>query len=92
MISLLTTIISHIRDVVFVIDAKFSNMVNVLPLDNPIAALEETPCTPLCLAFALSYQQCLSSQGVLQVNLCHYESKTIGKVPNNRFHIMILSC
>ena len=33
-------------------------MVNVLPLDNPLGALEETPCTPLCLAFALSYQQC----------------------------------
>ena len=58
MISLLTTIIPHIRNVVFVIDAKISNMVNVLPLDNPLGALEETPCTPLCLAFALSYQQC----------------------------------
>ena len=34
----------------------------------------------------------LSSQGVLQVNLCHYESKTIWKVSNNRFQIMILSC
>ena len=45
-------------NVVFVIDAKISNMVNVLPLDNPLDALEKTPCTPLCLAFALSYQQC----------------------------------
>ena len=43
MISLLTTIIPHIRNVVFVIDAKISNMVNVLPLDNPLGALEETP-------------------------------------------------
>ena len=76
MISLLTAIIPHIRNVVFVIDAKISNMVNVLLLDNPLDALEKTPCTPLCLAFALSYQQWLSSQGVLQVNLCHYESKT----------------
>ena len=33
MCSLLTTIIPHIRSVVFVIDAKISNMVNVLPLD-----------------------------------------------------------
>ena len=56
MISLLTTIIPHIRNVVFVIDAKFSNRVNVLPLDNTLDALEKTPCTPLCLAFALSYQ------------------------------------
>ena len=42
--------------VVFVIDAKISNMVNVLSLDNPLGALEEAPCTPLCLTFALSYQ------------------------------------
>ena len=42
---------------VFVIDAKISNMVNVLSLDNPLDALEKTPCIPLCLAFALSYQQ-----------------------------------
>ena len=92
MISLLTTIIPHIRNVVLVIDAKISNMVNVLLLDNPIGALEETPYTPLCLTFALSYQQCWSSQGVLQVNLCHYESKTIQKVSNNRFQTLILSC
>ena len=65
MISLLTTIIPHIRNVVFVIDAKISNIVNVLPLDNPSGALEETRCTPLWLAFALSYPQCLSSQSVL---------------------------
>ena len=62
--------------VVFVIDAKISNVVNVFPLDNSLYALEKTPCTPLCLAFALSYQQWLSSQGVLQVNLCHCESET----------------
>ena len=67
-ISLLTTIIPHIRNVVFVIDAKISNMVNVLPLNNPLGALEDTPYTPLWL---------LSSQSVLQVNLCLCESKTI---------------
>ena len=72
-----TTINPHIRNVVFVIDAKISNMVNVLPLNNPLGALEDTPCTPLWLAFVLSYQQCLSSQGVLQVNLCLCESKII---------------
>ena len=77
MISLLTAIIPHIRNIVFVIDAKISNMVNVLPLDNTLDALEKTPCTPLCLTCALSYQQCLSSQGILQVKLCHCESKTI---------------
>jgi len=55
-ISLLTTFIPHIKNVVFVIDAKISNMVNVLSLDNPLGALEEAPCTPLCLTFALSYQ------------------------------------
>ena len=44
-ISLLTTIIPHIRNVVFVIDAKISIMVNVLPLDNTLDALEKTPCT-----------------------------------------------
>ena len=43
-------------------DAKISNMVNVLPLDNPLDALEKTPCTLLSLAFALWYQQCLGSQ------------------------------
>ena len=43
------------QKVVFVIDAKISNMVNVLPLDNPLGALEETPCTPLWFAFGLSY-------------------------------------
>ena len=59
---------------------------------NPLDALEKTPSTPLCLACALSYQQCLSSQGVQQVNLCLCESKTNWKVSNNRFSIMILSC
>ena len=58
MISLLTTIIPHIGNVVFVIDAKVCNMVNVLPLDNPLYAIEKTHCTPLCLDFTLSYQQC----------------------------------
>ena len=57
MISLLTAIIPHIRNVVLVIDAKISNMVNVLSLDNTLDALEKTPCTPLCLAFVLLYQQ-----------------------------------
>ena len=56
MISLLTTIIPHIRNVVLVIDAKISNRVNVLPLDNTLDALEKTPGTPFCLTFALSYQ------------------------------------
>jgi hypothetical protein len=46
----------------FVIDAKISNLVNVLPLDNPLDALGKNPCIPLCLAFSLSYHQCLSSQ------------------------------
>ena len=92
MISLLTTIIPHIRNIVFVIDAKISNMVNVLLLDNPFDALKETPCTPLRLTLTLSYQQCLSSQGVLQVNLCLCESKTNWKVSKNGFPIMILSC
>ena len=46
-ISLLTNIIPHIRNVVFIIDAKISNMVNVLPLDNTLYALEKTTCT-LC--------------------------------------------
>ena len=54
MISLLTAIIPHNKNVVFVIDAKISNRVNVLPLDNTLDALEKTLCTPLCLAFALS--------------------------------------
>ena len=54
-------------------------MVNVLLLDHPLGSLDATPCTPLWIAFALSYQQCLSSQGVLQVKLCHYELETIEK-------------
>ena len=53
----------------FVIDTKISDMVTILSLDNPLGALDKTPCTPLWLAFAISYQQCLSSQGVLQVNI-----------------------
>ena len=85
--SLLTAIIPHIRNVVFVIDAKISNRVNVLPLDNTLDALEKTPYTPLCLAFALSYQQCLSSQGVLQVNLCLCESKQFEKCQITNFRL-----
>ena len=54
MISLLTTIIPHIRDIAFVIDAKFSNMVNVLSLDNTLDALEKTSCT-LCASFLPSH-------------------------------------
>jgi len=65
----------HIEGV-SVLDAKTSNIINVLLLDNPLDALEETSCIPLCLAFTLSYQQSLSSQGVLRVNLCLCESKT----------------
>ena len=59
---------------------------------NTLDTLEKTSCTPLCLAFALSYQQCLSSPGVLQVNLCFCESKIIWKVWNNRFQILLMSC
>ena len=58
----------------FVIDAKISNMVNVLPLDNPLDALEKTPCTPLCLAFALSYQQC-SVVKVFYKSICTITSR-----------------
>ena len=89
MISLLTTTIPHIRNIVFVIDAKISNIVNVLPLDNPLGALEETPCTILCLAFALSYQQCLSSQGVLLVNLCLCESIFFEKCQTTDFRLCL---
>jgi hypothetical protein len=35
----------------FVIDAKISNLVNVLPLDNPLDALGKTPCTLYALLF-----------------------------------------
>ena len=59
---------------------------------NTLDALEKTPGTPFCLAFALSYQQWWSSQGVLQVNLCFCESKTTWKVSNNRFQILLMSC
>ena len=55
------------QKVVFVIDAKISNMVNVLPLDNPLDALEQTSCTPLCLASYL--HNFVSSQGVLNSQL-----------------------
>ena len=57
---------------------------------NTLDALEKTHCTLLWIAFTLSYQQCLSNQGVLQVNLCHYESKTNWKVSNNKILITIL--
>ena len=72
MISLLTTIIPHIEGCV----CSSGHVGNVM-IVNTLDDLEKTPGTPLCRAFALSYHQCLSSQGVLQVNLCHYESKTI---------------
>ena len=39
----------------------------------------------MCLAFALLDQQCVSSQGVLQVKLCPCNSKAIGKVSDRRF-------
>ena len=89
MISLLTAIIPHTRNVVFVIDAKISNKVNVLPLDNTLDALEKTPCTPLGPAFALSYQQCLSSQGVLLVNLCLCESIFFEKCQTTDFRLCL---
>ena len=57
MISLWTAITPQNQRCCVVIDAKICNMVNILPLDNPLGALEETPYTPLCLTFALSYQQ-----------------------------------
>ena len=38
---------SH-EKVVFAIDAKISNTIIVLPLDNPLYALEKTPCTHVC--------------------------------------------
>ena len=50
--------------------------VGIVRIVNTLDALEKTPCTLLSLAFALLYQQCLSSSGVLQVNLCFCESKT----------------
>ena len=34
--------------VVFTIDAKIGNTIIVLPLDNPLYALEKTPCTHVC--------------------------------------------
>ena len=72
MISLLTTSIPNISRLC----CSSGHVVNVR-IVNTLDALEKTSCTSLCLAFALSYQQCWSSQGVLQVNLCHYESKAI---------------
>ena len=65
MISLLTTIIPRISRL-----CCSSGHVGNVMIFNTFDDLEKTPYTPLCLAFALSYQQCLSSQGVLQVNLC----------------------
>jgi hypothetical protein len=44
----------------------------------------------LSFAFAFSYQQCMSSLGVLQINLYHHKSKVIWKVSNNRFSILEL--
>ena len=72
MISLLTTCIPHISRL-----CCSSGHVGNVMIVNTLDALEKTPGTPLCLAFALSYQQCLSSQGIVQVNLCRYESKII---------------
>ena len=71
MISLLTTSIDISRL------CCSSGHVGNVRIVNTLDALEKTPCTPLWHDFALSYQHCLSSQGVLQVNLYRYESKTI---------------
>ena len=60
--------------VVFVIDAKINNLANVLPLDNPLDALEKTPYTPLCLAFALSYRQCWAVK-VFYKSICAITSR-----------------
>ena len=87
MISMLTTIIPHIRRL-----CRSSGHVGNVMIVNTLDALEKTPSTPLCLAFALSYQQCLSSQGVLPVNLCFCGSRTMGNVSNNGFQTLILSC
>ena len=51
MISLLTTIIPHIRRL-----CCSSGHVGNVMIVNTLDALEETPCIPLCLAFVLSYQ------------------------------------
>ena len=72
MISLLTTSIPHISRLCC--NSCHDGSVRIV---NTLDALEKTRGTPLCLAFSLLYQQCWSSQGVLQVNLCHYESKAI---------------
>ena len=52
MISLLTTSIPHISRL-----CCSSGHVGNVMIVNTLDALEKTPCTPLCLAFALSYQQ-----------------------------------
>jgi len=55
---------------VFVIEAKISNMVNVLLLDNPLDALEKSPCTPFVPCFCpliatmLEQSRCSTSQFV----------------------------
>jgi hypothetical protein len=43
----------------------------------------------MCLAFALLDQQCVSSQGVLEVKLCPCDSKVIENVSNHKFWIMV---
>ena len=60
MISLLTTSMTHISRLC----CSLGYVGNVM-IVNTLDALEKTPSTPFCLAFALSYQQCWSSQGVL---------------------------
>ena len=52
---------------------------------QPSIPLRRLSATPMCLAFALLDQQCVSSQGVLEVKLCPCNSKVIGKVSNHRF-------
>jgi hypothetical protein len=60
-----------------------------LLLDGPFEVPKILVYT-LSFAFAFSYQQCMSSLGVLQINLYHRTSKAILIVSNNRFPILEL--
>ena len=72
MISLLTTCIPHISRL-----CCSSGHVGSVRIINTLDLLEKTPCTPFVPCFCSLVSTMVSSQGVLQVNLCLFESKTI---------------
>ena len=79
---------SH-EKVVFTIDAKIGNTIIVLPLDNPLYALEKTPCTHV---WGVPLSSRIDNSWAVKMfykSTCAVASrKLIGRVSNRRFQVM----